>query len=167
MRATVLRMLQAAWGEELVAENRAARTTVPDIEENKKPRAILTDDEIARFVEHPDGDAEIKLLLLLARSIGGMRTGDLNTMDRTAFGPDFATCSERADRDAARRSCRREGAQPIPRRVGHRDGSERCRPTHQSSRCGDHFGRGCAQYPDKTKMAGRETNRFVGAGEGI
>jgi integrase len=93
MRATVLRMLQSAWREELVSENRAARTTVPDLEENKKPRAILTDEEVGKLVGHPDVDPEIKLLVLLARTIGGMRTGDLNTLDWGAFSPDFATCT--------------------------------------------------------------------------
>src|SRR5882724_3791946 len=42
---------------------------------------------------HPHVDAEIKLLLLLSRTIGGMRTGDLNRLQWTAFGPDFSTCT--------------------------------------------------------------------------
>lgn len=93
MRATVLRMFEAAWREELVPENRVKRTQVPELEELKKARAVLTDTEIGQLVAHPEVDAEIKILVLLARTIGGMRTGDLNRLDWTMFSPGFATCS--------------------------------------------------------------------------
>jgi integrase len=33
------------------------------------------------------------VLVLLSRTIGGLRAGDLNALDWTAFGPDFATCT--------------------------------------------------------------------------
>jgi hypothetical protein len=39
MRATVLRILEAAWRERLVSQNDAKRSTVPNVEEVKKPRA--------------------------------------------------------------------------------------------------------------------------------
>ncbi len=93
MRATALRLFQAAWREEIVSENRVARTTTPDMDEDKRPRAILTDMEIGQLVAHPGVDSEIKVLVLLARTIGGLRTGDLNTMTWDAFGPDFQTCT--------------------------------------------------------------------------
>jgi len=66
---------------------------VPEIEETKKARAVLTDAELGALVSHPDVDAEIKLVVLLSRTIGGLRAGDLNGMDWTAFSPDFETCS--------------------------------------------------------------------------
>jgi hypothetical protein len=53
----------------------APRTKVPEIEESKKPRAVLTDAELGALVAHPDVDAELKLLVLLSWTIGGMRTG--------------------------------------------------------------------------------------------
>ena len=93
MRATIFRLFQAAWKDELVAENRVARVEVPELEEEKKARAVLTDQEIGQLVAHPDVDAEIKLLVVLSRTIGGLRAGDLNALDWASFGPDFATCT--------------------------------------------------------------------------
>lgn len=93
MRATIVRLFKSAWKDELVQDNRAERTEVPDIEQVTKPRAVLDDAEIARLLKHPEGDAEIKLLVLLSRTIGGLRAGDLNSLDWTAFGPGFTTCT--------------------------------------------------------------------------
>jgi integrase len=93
MRAAILRMLESAWKEELLSENRAKRTEVPEIEETKKPRAVLTDAEIGLLLGHPHVDAELKLLILMSRTIGGMRTGDLNTLTWDAFDPEFTTCT--------------------------------------------------------------------------
>jgi integrase len=93
LRATVLRVLEAAWRESIVAENVAKRTVVPDLDEERLPRAVLTDDEIGALVRHPHVDGELKLLVLLSRTIGGMRTGDLNRLQWTAFDPEFTTCT--------------------------------------------------------------------------
>jgi integrase len=93
MRATILRMLETAWREELVAENVAKRTTVPETNDVKKPRAVLSDEELGLLVAHPRVDAELKLLVILSRTIGGMRTGDLNRLDWSAFSPGFETCT--------------------------------------------------------------------------
>ena len=38
-------------------------------------------------------DDEIKLLVLLSRTIGGLRAGDLNSFDWTAFERGFAKCT--------------------------------------------------------------------------
>lgn len=43
-RATVLRMLESAWREEIITENVVKRSKVPDMDEAKKARAVLTDD---------------------------------------------------------------------------------------------------------------------------
>ena len=93
MRATAFRLFDAAWRDELIPENPVARVRVPDVNETKKPRAVLTDAELGALVSHADVDAEIKLLVLLSRTIGGLRAGDLNIMDWTAFSPGFGTCS--------------------------------------------------------------------------
>ncbi len=93
IRATIVRLFQSAWRDELISENKASRAEVPDMEEDGKARAVLTDNEIGQLVAHPEVDAEIKLLVLLSRTVGGLRAGDLNSLDWTAFGPDFATCT--------------------------------------------------------------------------
>jgi integrase len=93
LRATLVRLFEAAWKDEHIPENRAAKTDVPDIEEETKARAILTDQEIGQVGAHAKVDAEIKLLLLLSRTVGGLRSGDLNALDWTAFSPGFETCS--------------------------------------------------------------------------
>ena len=107
MRATIVRLLQAAWKDELVAENKAARTDVPDIEESGKARAVLTDAEIGQLVAHPKADAEIKLLVLLSRTVGGLRAGDLNALDWTAFGPGYSTLT------LVRRKTRKKRPAPV------------------------------------------------------
>jgi integrase len=108
MRATVLRLFEAACLEELVTDNPAKRVKVPEVEEVKKPRPQLTDVELAQLVAHPEVAPEIKLLVLLSRTIGGLRTGDLNRLDWTAFGPDFATCT------FIRRKTRRKKGKQVP-----------------------------------------------------
>jgi integrase len=94
MRATIVRLFQAAWKDELVTDNRAARTDVPDIDDGpKKARTVLTDAELEALVAEPTVDAEIKVLVMLSRAVGGLRSGDLNALDWTAFSPGFVTCT--------------------------------------------------------------------------
>jgi integrase len=94
LRATIVRLFQAAWKDEIVSENRAARTDVPDMnEDTTKARAVLTDEEIGALIAEPTVDAEIKVLVLLSRTVGGLRSGDLNGLDWTAFSPGFVTCT--------------------------------------------------------------------------
>jgi integrase len=93
LRSTLDRMLEAAWRSELVAENKAKRTTVPDMEEDGRKRAVLTNPELGQLLAHPEVDAEIKMLVLISRTVAGLRSGDLNALDWTAFGPDFTTCT--------------------------------------------------------------------------
>jgi integrase len=107
LRATILRMLEAAWREELIKENPAKRTQVPEMDEEHLPRAVLTDAEIGQLVAHPDVNAEIKLLVLLGRCIGGLRTGDLNRLDWQNFSPDFEVCT------VVRRKTRKKRPAPI------------------------------------------------------
>lgn len=91
-RAVVLAMFGDAWQDELVAENPVARAAVPRLREARKDRAVLTDDELRRLLAHPEVHPEIKMLVLLSRTIGGMREGDLHALSWESFGPDFATC---------------------------------------------------------------------------
>jgi integrase len=93
IRAVIFRLFDAAWRDELLAENPIARVSVPEMEQSGKARTILTDDEIGLLVRHPLVDSEIKMLVLISRTIGGLRAGDLGALDWTAFSPDFGTCT--------------------------------------------------------------------------
>jgi integrase len=93
LRAMALRLFEQAWREGVISENPAKRTQVPEMDEESKPRAVLTDAEIGLLVSHPDVDPEIKLLTILSRTIGGLRTGDLNRLEWPAFSPNFETCT--------------------------------------------------------------------------
>jgi integrase len=108
IRAVAFRLFDAAWRDELIPENRVARVSVPDIEETKKIRAVLSDEEIGQFVAHPDVDAEIKMLLLLSRTVGGLRAGDLNSMGWDQFSPGFEVCT------VVRRKTRKKKPLPVP-----------------------------------------------------
>lgn len=92
LRSLMVRILGSALRDELVDVNRAALTTIPeDATRDGRPRAVLTDHEIAALVACPDVDAEIKILVLVSRTVGGLRAGDLNALDWGAFGPEFGT----------------------------------------------------------------------------
>lgn len=108
IRATIFRLFDSAWRDELIPENRVARVSVPEMVETKKPRAVLSDAEIVTLVGHPEADSEIKLLLLLSRCIGGIRSGDLNAMTWDAFSPGFEVCT------LVRRKTRRKRSTPEP-----------------------------------------------------
>ena len=90
-RSTIFRVLQAAWKAELVQENKAARTELPDNEYTIKPRVVLTDDEIRALVQCPDVDAEIQVLVIFARNVAGLRSGDLMAATWEGFSPGFET----------------------------------------------------------------------------
>jgi len=93
MRATLVRLFESAKKLGLIEVNRAALAEVPELQEVERPRAVLIDVEVAQLLAHRDVDAEIKLLVLLSRTIGGLRAGDLNALDWTAFSPGFGTCT--------------------------------------------------------------------------
>jgi integrase len=90
VRGAMFRMFEAARIEGLIEHNPVAGVRLPRMKEAKKARVILTDDEFARFIAHPQVDLELRMLSLVARCEGGMRTGDLNQwdwmdIDRVAF----------------------------------------------------------------------------------
>src|SRR5690606_21135236 len=53
MRATIVRLFKSAWKDELVQDNRAERTDIPEVEHEMKPRAVLDDAEIGQLLAHP------------------------------------------------------------------------------------------------------------------
>jgi len=87
VRGVLLRILDTAWRTELIRENPVARVKLADVvgrNEARRERAILTDAEINALLVHPAVHVEMKMLVLLARTIGGMRAGDLNALQWTA-----------------------------------------------------------------------------------
>jgi integrase len=92
-RAVMHRLFDDAWRAEIIESNPVARVEVPLTREVRKERAILTDEEFSRFVACPDVDLELRMLALVARCEGGMRTGDLNAWEWTMIDRvHFAEC---------------------------------------------------------------------------
>jgi integrase len=86
------RMFRAALADELIEQNPVAAVRVPKVRAVRKERAILTDAEFARFIACAEVDLELRMLSLVARCEGGMRTGDLHRWDWSQI--DCATFSE-------------------------------------------------------------------------
>jgi integrase len=95
IRDTALRLFRSAWRDEVIVENPVDRVALPDVNDDRpeKARSILTDEEFGMLVQCPDVDTEIKLMALMARTIGGMRAGDLVALTWDAFDPEFTTCT--------------------------------------------------------------------------
>ena len=81
VRGVLHRLFDDAWRSEVIEANPVARVKVPPMREVRKERVILTDDEFSRFVGCGTVDLELRMLALVARCEGGMRTGDLNAWD--------------------------------------------------------------------------------------
>src|SRR5690606_4336959 len=74
------------WKDEILDSNPVQRVQLADIvrrDEVQRERVILTDGEINALLECPDVSVEMKMMVLLSRSIGGMRAGDLHALDWT------------------------------------------------------------------------------------
>jgi len=93
------RLFTAAIGDDLLPLGAnpvtAAKTPrIPEPQARRKQRAALTDDETAKLVTCPDVDLELRMMALVARVEGGMRTSEVNRwrwsdLDRV----NFACCS--------------------------------------------------------------------------
>ncbi len=68
------RLFRAALADEHIEQNPVANVRVPKIRTVRKERCILTDGEFARFMACADVDLELRMLSLVARCEGGMRT---------------------------------------------------------------------------------------------
>ena len=67
-----------------------------------KPRSVLSDAEIARFLACDEADLELRMMSITARCEGGMRTGDLRAWDWTMIDiVNFGTCSIPRNKTAA------------------------------------------------------------------
>jgi integrase len=93
VRGVLNRLFRAALEDETVEQNPVAAVRVPRMREVKKERAILTDAEFAKFIGCAAVDLELRMLSLVARCEGGMRTGDLHKWDWTQIDRvHFAEC---------------------------------------------------------------------------
>ena len=93
VRGVLHRLFDDAWRAELIEMNPVARVKMPSMREVKKDRVILTDDEFSHFVACAAVDLELRMLSLVARCEGGMRTGDLHKWDWTMIDRvQFAEC---------------------------------------------------------------------------
>jgi integrase len=81
VRGVMYRVMKAAWRDDLVPGNVVEKVEIPKLREPKKERAILTDDEVARYLACPNVDLELRLMSLASRVEGGMRLGDVNRWD--------------------------------------------------------------------------------------
>ncbi len=110
IRDTALRLFEAAWRDEIIPDNPVKRVVAPEVVDDRpeKARSILTDEEFAMLMQCPTADAEIKVMALLARTVGGMRAGDLVALTWEAFDPEFTTCT------IVRRKTRKKNRRPTP-----------------------------------------------------
>jgi len=81
IRGALHRLFRDALEGELVEHNPVTPVRTPKTRETRKERAILTDEVFARFVACPEVGLETRMLSLVARCEGGMRTGDLHKWD--------------------------------------------------------------------------------------
>ena len=94
LRGVLHRLFRAALEVEHIEHNPVAAVRVPKMHEVRKERCILTDAEFSRFVACAAVDLELRMLALVARCEGGMRTGDLKRWDWAQIDRvDFAECT--------------------------------------------------------------------------
>lgn len=82
LKDDVSTVFQGLWREETVPENPADRVEVPsEAMDDDRPRVVLTDEEFATFVQAPEVADDLRLMALVSRCVGGMRTSDLHAWD--------------------------------------------------------------------------------------
>lgn len=80
VRGTLSRIFDQAWRDEIIPSNPVLKVKAPTSKnEVKRPREILTDEEIAQYLACAECDPELQIMSLVARCEGGMRTVDVNT----------------------------------------------------------------------------------------
>ena len=80
-------IFETLWRDELLPENPVARVKIPSMRNDNRERAVLTDEELGRYLawEHPDDRHRMAVLerqtmACIARMFGGLRTGDLHAL---------------------------------------------------------------------------------------
>jgi integrase len=95
IRAVMSRMFKRAKRDKLIAVNPVTDVLMPEgLKKDKRPRVILSDDEIRTYLAASGRDLELKMLVLVARTEGGMRTAELTRWDWAMLDLNgFAFCS--------------------------------------------------------------------------
>ena len=94
VRGVMHRLFRSAQEDDLVERNPVTPVRTPKVREHAKQRMILTDEEFATFIASPKVDLELRMLSVVARCEGGMRTGDLHLWDWTMIDRlHFAQCT--------------------------------------------------------------------------
>jgi integrase len=98
LKTDVSVVLEDLFQDELIDKNVCARLVIPAVkaevaERSKKERAVLTDDELVRYLawQHPDEQHQLatlerQVMACVARCFGGLRTGDLHAVRWEHFG---------------------------------------------------------------------------------
>lgn len=80
-------VFDSLWRDEVIGENPVARVRVPKGKRDRRERAVLTDNELAIYLawQHPDerhrhAVLERQCMSIIARTFGGLRTGDLHVL---------------------------------------------------------------------------------------
>ncbi len=86
------------WRSDLVAENPVAKVRPPKMRRDPRKRAVLTQDELVRYLAwvHPDDKhrgavLERQTMSVVSWCFGGLRTGELHAMRWDDFSDDFAS----------------------------------------------------------------------------
>ena len=99
LRALLRSRFATAFEEELISSNPMDRVKIPSVTEDTRERIVLTDAELAIYLgwQHPVKSRQLAVLerqvmSCIARTLGGLRAGDLHGMFWEHFErPDFAT----------------------------------------------------------------------------
>jgi integrase len=79
IRNDIRSVFVSLWRDEIIPENPVAKVNLPKgFEVDDRPRQILTDDEFASFVSFAPAPFQLRLMALVSRTLGGMRTSDLH-----------------------------------------------------------------------------------------
>lgn len=102
----IKRLFAAAVEDELIEQNPASDVRIPKLRgadrEIVKPRTVLTDDELVKYLACEAANEELRMLSLVARCEGGMRTGDLHDWDWQMIDREtFASCAVPRSKTAA------------------------------------------------------------------
>ena len=81
IRAVMSRDFKRARIEKIISVSPVQDVALPEgLKKDKRPREILKDPEIAQYLGAQKCDLEIKMLSLVARTEGGMRTAELHSV---------------------------------------------------------------------------------------
>jgi integrase len=129
-------ILDDLWRAETLPENVARRVRLPQNKRQAKERAVLTDEELAIYLqwEHPDELARVAVLqrqtmACISRLFGGVRTGDLHAMRWEHFDADRGHFNWGYAPRAKTKSPQRLGIDAMLRPIIHRWWSHSGEPT--------------------------------------